>query len=61
MAAVTDEEPIDEGDGEEGVTATDEEPIDEGDKVDEGDEGNGASSSEEAGDESDEEAGDEEE
>ncbi len=59
MAAVTDEEPTDEGDGEEGVTATDEEPIDEGDKVDEGDEGNGASSSEEAGDESDEEAGDE--
>ena len=62
VTALTDEEPIDEGDGEEGAAAlTHEEPIDEGDNVDERDDGNGASSDEEAGDESDEEAGDEEE
>jgi hypothetical protein len=56
-AAFAGEEPIDEGEGEEGAAFAGEEPIDEGDDVDEGDEGNGASSDgdNEGGDESDEE------
>ena len=52
MAAVTDEEPIDdEGDGEERAAVTDEPIDDEGDDIDDGDKGNGASSDEEGGDE----------
>jgi hypothetical protein len=43
-----------------GAAFASEEPIDEGDDADEGDEGNGASSDDEAGDESNEEVGEEE-